>query len=272
MVDLRLRLRIFIGLLIVIIILGTLGFRFTEGLSLVDAFYFSIVTIATVGYGDIHPSTEPGKFLAMFLILCGVGIFLGVVANATEMIVYQREKRTRMEKINTIIATFFSEIGIHLLEIFSSFDPQKEVISRDLKITGNWSQKEFSAAKRSVASHEFSVDTHLGDLEHLSGFLEEKGNSLLRHLENPALLEYKSFTDLLHASIHLRDEFLYRTDLNRLPDSDYGHIAKDIQRAYRFLVYQWLDYMKYLKNNYPYLFHLALRVNPFDPDSSPVVT
>ena len=230
MVDLQLRLRIFIGLLIVIIIMGTLGFRFTEGLSLVDAFYFSIVTIATVGYGDIHPSTEPGKFLAMFLILCGVGIFLGVVANATEIIVHQREKRTRMEKINAIMATFFSEVGIHLLEIFSAFDPRKEVISKDLNIDGTWSQKEFSAAKRSVVSYDFSVDIHLGDLEHLSGFLKERGGSLLRHLENPALLECKSFTDLLHSAIHLRDEFLYRTDLNRLPDSDYGHIAKDIQR------------------------------------------
>ncbi|MBW2013158.1 MAG: hypothetical protein JRI69_05135 [Deltaproteobacteria bacterium] len=83
MVDLRLRLRIFIGLLIVIIIMGTLGFRFTEGLSLVDAFYFSIVTIATVGYGDIHPSTEPGKFLAMFLILCGVGVFFTLPSAST---------------------------------------------------------------------------------------------------------------------------------------------------------------------------------------------
>ena len=63
MVYLQFRLRIFIGFLIVIIVTGTLGFRFTEGLSLVDAFYFSIVTIATVGYGDIHPSTEAGNFL-----------------------------------------------------------------------------------------------------------------------------------------------------------------------------------------------------------------
>ncbi|MGD2028577.1 MAG: potassium channel family protein [Desulfobacterales bacterium] len=272
MVDLRLRLRIFIGLLIIIIVMGTLGFRFTENLSLVDAFYFSIVTIATVGYGDIHPSSEPGKFLAMFLILCGVGIFLGVVANATEIIVYQREKQARLEKLKAIMATFFSEIGIHLLEIFSSFDPRKETLSRDLKITGNWSQNDFSAAKKSVAAYDFSIDTHLGDLALLSNFLKEKGDGLLRYLENPALQECDSFTDLLYASIHLRDEFLYRTDLNRLPDSDYGHIAKDIQRAYRFLVYQWLDYMKYLKNSYPYLFHLALRVNPFDPDASPVVT
>jgi DNA-binding Lrp family transcriptional regulator len=272
MVDLRFRLKIFIGALIVIIILGTLGFRFTEGLSLADAFYFSIVTVATVGYGDIHPSTEPGKFLAIFMILCGVGTFLGVVANATEMIVNRREKQIRLQKTNVVLGTFFSETGTQLLNIFTAFDQQAGTIGKALKVTGNWSKKEFSEGKRLIESYDFSVDIHSSDLESLSRFLEEKGDSMLRHMENPALLEHESFTDLLQAIIHLRDEFLYRTDLRQLPDSDYRHLAGDMQRAYRRLVYQWLDYMNYLKDNYPYLFQLAVRTNPFDPDASPIVT
>ncbi len=271
MVYLQFRLKIFIGFLIVIIITGTLGFRFTEGLSLVDAFYFSIVTIATVGYGDIHPSTVSGKFLAMFLILCGVSTFLGVVANATEMIVNRHEKQIRLKKTNVVLGTFFSEIGTQLLNIFTSFDQQSGIIGKDLKVTGNWSKKEFSAAKRRIESYDFSVDIHSSDLETLSRFLEEKRDSMMRHMENPALLEHESFTDLLQAIIHLRDEFLYRTDLRQLPDSDYRHLSVDMQRAYRRLVYQWLDYMNYMKGNYPYLFHIAVRTNPFDPDASPIV-
>ena len=238
MIELRFRLKIFIGILTIIIVLGTLGFKFMEGLSLVDAFYFSIVTIATVGYGDIHPSTEPGKFLAMFLILCGVGTFLGVVANATEMIVNRSEKRIRLQKTNMVLGTFFSEIGTQLLNIFTVFDQQAGTIGKALKVTGDWSQKEFSAAKRRIESYDFSVDIHSSDLESLSRFLEEKGASMLRHMENPALLEHESFTDLLQAIIHLRDEFLYRTDLRQLPDSDYRHLTGDMRRAYRRLVYQ----------------------------------
>ena len=271
-IDIRFRLIIFTGVLTVIIVVGTLGFMFTEGLSLVDAFYFSIITITTVGYGDIHPSTEPGKFLAMFLIFCGVGTFLGVVANATEMIVNQREKQIRLQKTNVVMGTFFSEIGTRLLNIFTAFDQQFGTIGKTLKMTGNWSQKEFSEAKRRIESYDFSVDIHSSDLESLSRFLEEKGDSMLRHMENPALLEHESFTDLLRAIIHLRDEFLYRTDLRQLPGSDYRHLSGDMKRAYRRLVYQWLDYMNYLKGNYPYLFHLAVRTNPFDPDASPIVT
>jgi len=37
------------------------------------------------------------------------------------------------------------------------------------------------------------------------------------------------------------------------------------------LVHEWLDYMKYLKKNYPYLFSLAVRTNPFDRNASVVL-
>lgn len=271
MVDFRFRLKIFVAFLTLIIAMGTIGFRLIEGLSLADSFYFTIVTIATVGYGDIHPTTEPGKFLALILILCGVGTFLGVVANATEIIVNRQEKESRLKKINVVLGTFFSEIGLQLLVLFTTFDSQIEFMSKTLKVDGSWSKKEFSAAAKTLESYDFKVNIPQGNLESLYRFLDKIGDRMLRLLENPALMEHESFTELLQAIIHLRDELFYRRDLRKLPDSDYKHLAGDIKRAYRRLVYQWLDYMKYLKNEYPYLFHLAVRTNPFDPEASPEV-
>ena len=46
----------------------------------------------------------------------------------------------------------------------------------------------------------------------------------------------------------------------------------DIKRAYGLLTRQWLDYMQYLKNRYPFLFSLALRTNPFAESASAIVT
>jgi hypothetical protein len=66
----------------------------------------------------------------------------------------------------------------------------------------------------------------------------------------------------------LTDELAHRTDLRKLPDSDYEHLAGDIKRAYHQLLIQWLEYMKHLKRDYPYLFSLAMRTNPFDPNAS----
>ena len=78
--NLGLRLRMYLIILVIIITVGTFGFMAAEGLTIADAFYFSIVTVATVGYGDISPVTAAGKILSVFLIITGVGTFLGVVA------------------------------------------------------------------------------------------------------------------------------------------------------------------------------------------------
>jgi hypothetical protein len=271
MIDFHFRLRIFIGILIGVMGLGTAGFMFLEGLSPVDAFYFSIVTITTVGYGDIHPAGSAGKALAVILIICGVGTFLGVVANATEILMNRREKQNRLQKTNVVLGAFFSATGIRLIRMLFEFDPQSETFSKGLHLKGNWSKQEFSAAKNHVKNCGFKSDSRKGDLKSLGRFLEDKGDAFIRLLENPSLVEHESFTELLQASLHLRDELLLRNDLSGLPDSDLMHLSGDIQRVYGQLVMQWLNYMDYLKTSYPYLFNLAVRNNPFDPESSPVV-
>jgi hypothetical protein len=53
-----------------------------------------------------------------------------------------------------------------------------------------------------------------------------------------------------------------------LPESDYKHLSEDIKRVYNQLISQWVDYIRHLKRDYPYLFSLALRINPFDENAS----
>ena len=55
-------------------------FHFVEGWSWLDAAYFSTVTIATVGFGDLHPVTTIGKLFVMLYIFVGVGIFVAIFA------------------------------------------------------------------------------------------------------------------------------------------------------------------------------------------------
>jgi hypothetical protein len=115
------------------------------------------------------------------------------------------------------------------------------------------------------------VDIHKIDLEALRNFVKEKRDFLLRLLENPILLEHESFTEVLRAVFHLAEELISREELKKLPDSDYEHLGTDIKRAYVLIVGKWLDYIEYLKNNYPYLFSFAMRTNPFDQNASPIV-
>lgn len=267
----RYRLRVFILLFLVVMMLGIVGFMFIEKLSLGDALYFSIVTITTVGYGDIHPTTQAGKILAVALIITGVGTFMGVVANITEMLLERREKRIRMQKLNMVIGLFFSELGTRLLSHFSRVDPQLEGMRENLVVGADWSEKDFLKVRDLVEEYRYRVDPQRVRFEDLRHLLEEKSNVLLRLWENPNLLEHEAFTEAIRAVFHLKEELHSREDLSALPESDRAHLAGDINRAYALLVHQWIDYMKYLKDSYPYLFSLAMRTNPFDRNASAIV-
>lgn len=72
------RMRSYLFLLLAILVLGTLSVMVTEGLSPINAFYFVVVTIATVGYGDIVPQSIYGKIIAILLIIAGVGTFIAI--------------------------------------------------------------------------------------------------------------------------------------------------------------------------------------------------
>ena len=106
----------------------------------------------------------------------------------------------------------------------------------------------------------------------MKNFLVEKRNFMLGLMENPNLLEHDDFTDLLWAVFHLTEELVGRKRLEGLPESDIEHLAIDIRRVYFTLTRQWVLYMQHLKNDYPYLFSLAVRTNPMNPNAQVEVT
>jgi hypothetical protein len=265
------KLRAFLIGLSSVILIGVVGFMLAEGLSLGNAIYFSIVTISTVGYGDVHPTTSIGRVLAIVLIIGGTGSFLGLVATSTEMILNKREKQMRLEKLNMIIGAFFSDVGTELLTYLSDSDPNLDKIRERLIIEGDWTYKRFSTVRDRLKRYKYEVNMGKVDLYHLKSFLEQRRNFLLRLLENPSLLEHENFSELLRAVFHFNDELDFRKSLKSLPESDLEHLEVDIKRIYTLLARQWLDYMEYLKRNYPYLFSLAIRTNPFDEKATPIV-
>jgi voltage-gated potassium channel len=60
------------GVLLLDLVIGTLGFRLVEGWPFFDAFYMTLMTLTTVGYGEIHPLSFAGRVFASFLMIVGV--------------------------------------------------------------------------------------------------------------------------------------------------------------------------------------------------------
>jgi len=212
----------------------------------------------------------------IFIYLLGDIAFVPIEVLLVSLVVHRalslREQRSKMEKLNMVIGMFFSELGTEFLAYLSDFDPHADEIRKDLQVRDDWSSAMFNSMTTRLACYEHSVDITRPDLEKLRDMLSDKRDLLLRLIENPQLLEHDDFTDLLWAVFHLAEELNHRRRMSDLPDSDLEHITGDIKRAYSSISCQWLSYMRHLKNNYPYLFSLAMRTNPFDKSASPIVT
>ncbi|WP_370086493.1 potassium channel family protein [Ekhidna sp.] len=64
---------------VAILILGTVVYHELEGWSYLDAFYFSFITLTTIGFGDFAPQTDAGKVFTIIYITIGVGIILAFI-------------------------------------------------------------------------------------------------------------------------------------------------------------------------------------------------
>ena len=208
----------------------------------------------------------------IFIYLIGDIAFVFLEVLLVTLILHQllryREKKAMLNKLNMVIGAFFSEVGRELLKNFSDFDTKSSEIAQNLIITNESFEKDFLKICKNVENHTYNIDSKRGDLENIKNFLKEKRQFLLNLLENPNLLEHESFTNLLWAVFHLTEELTLRKNLNELPETDYQHLEGDMKRAYHLLIIEWLNYMKHLKADYPYLFSLAVRTNPFDENAS----
>jgi hypothetical protein len=227
------------------------------------------ITLYGIHFAHFHESRH------IFIYMLGDLAFLPIEVLLVTIIIHrllsERERRSRLAKLNMVIGVFFSEAGTGLLTRFSDYDPRLDEIKKNLIPKANWSDKEFSDLSSTLKGYPFSIDIAKADVEGLRRFLLDKRDFLLRLLENPNLLEHETFTQLLQAVFHLTEELADRDDVTQLPSSDYEHISGDIKRAYVLLVNEWVDYMKHLKNNYPFLFSLAMRTNPFDQSASVII-
>ena len=136
--------------LVVVLIVGTLGFMFFEGDSLLNAAFLTIITLSTVGYSLLHELTDSGKLFTIFLIFISLGVYAYSISIITSYLVEgnvekllrgRTLKKAKKMKNHTIICGF-GRIGQQVADELIAHDTPFLVIDQDSAvITSNENEK-----------------------------------------------------------------------------------------------------------------------------------
>ncbi len=72
---------------------GTIFYWRFEDWTIIEALYFSVVTLTTVGYGDLHPTTAGTEIFTIFYILTGIGVFVALLASVAQQYIEQKAEQ-----------------------------------------------------------------------------------------------------------------------------------------------------------------------------------
>ncbi len=93
---------------VVILIIGTIGYVFIEGWGIFDSFYMTVITVTTVGYGEVHDLSRMGRMFSIFLILAGFGLAAFLASEGAKLlldgdlktVLWNRKMEKRISKLN----------------------------------------------------------------------------------------------------------------------------------------------------------------------------
>lgn len=146
------RFQLSIGALLALVVVATLVYMILEQMSLVDALYMTIITLATVGFSEVKPLTDFGRIFTILLILLGIGTATAAVSNALNVILGPRLwdsvllrnlERERMSMTNHTIICGYGRMG--------------RQVARDLKARG----EPFIVIDRNSSSEEALLEARI---------------------------------------------------------------------------------------------------------------
>jgi voltage-gated potassium channel len=144
MINFNNRLYRALGLILLVVTIGVFGYKYlSDAYTWIEALYMTIITVTTVGFGEVHPTSDIEKLFTIFLIVTSISIYGYVVSVISEYIAnnrfFEQIKRNKMQqKIqhlkNHTIVCGFGRNGRQAVERLKSYDKHCIVIEGDEKI------------------------------------------------------------------------------------------------------------------------------------------
>ncbi|HAT65883.1 MAG TPA: potassium channel protein, partial [Flavobacteriaceae bacterium] len=140
-----------LGLLILVFFMGILGFKFLFDYLWIDAVYMTVITITTVGFGELHPMSASEKIFTSFLILSSIFIVGYAISVISEYILSksnignlrQRKVQQRIDKLhNHVIICGFGRNGMQAVQKLEAYNKDYVVVEKNEEVVERFSDED----------------------------------------------------------------------------------------------------------------------------------
>ncbi len=137
-------------ILLAVWVFGTIGYVLIDDYTWFDAFYMTIITVATVGYGEVAPLSAGGKLFTAFLIITSFGIFAYAVSSITKFVIdgefnefiKNRKLSTTIDKLSDhVIICGYGRNGRQAAQVLKKQNQRFVIIETDAKLASSFTHK-----------------------------------------------------------------------------------------------------------------------------------
>lgn len=170
------KLWISLTLLLAVLVFGTSGFYYVEGMTLFDAFYMTVITISTVGFSEISPLSSHGRVIAIIIISTGIMIGAYTIGMVLRMFIEGELKKSfgrkkmdnQIAKLrNHYIICGFGRIGELICRELRSYNVDLVVIENDPKVIERLEKSHFLYLPMDSTSEETLITAGVMDAKAL---------------------------------------------------------------------------------------------------------
>ena len=151
--------------LIMLVVFGTIGFMIVEGWSPLDSLFMTVITLTTVGYGEVHPLDTNGKIYAIVLILIGAGVVLYILGDMVELFIELNLGRSMKYKIVKLsdhqIVCGYGRTGQEVCEHFHNNRIPFVIIEQDPETARDAEANGFLVLQGDASSDEVLLDAQI---------------------------------------------------------------------------------------------------------------
>jgi len=174
-------------ILVCVVLTGTAGYAYIEGWGFFDAFYMTVITLTTIGYGEVHQLDESGRVFTIFLILFGVGTAAFAVRNATRLMLEGELKqifgRTKLEqRIKNLkghyIVCGFGRMGRLICRELERKPAPFVVIERDASVISDYDRERYLIIQGDSDKDEILIEAGIKDALSLIAVVSSDADNL----------------------------------------------------------------------------------------------